>query len=84
MSSLRPWVVWHIPHASTAIPPAIRGQFLLSDDELRAGAALVADTGADALYVRDGDNAVIFPWSRLVLDPERLCGDAEPREHGLG
>ena len=85
MSSLRPWVVWHIPHASTEIPPHIRGQFLLSDDELRTEAELVADTGADALYVRDGDNAVVFPWSRLVLDPERLCGDAEPMEkHGLG
>lgn len=85
MSSLRPWVVWHIPHASTAIPPAIRGQFLLFDDELRAEAELVADTAADALYVRDGDNAVIFTWSRLVLDPERLRGDAEPMEkHGLG
>ena len=85
MSSLRPWVVWHIPHASTEIPPHIRGQFLLSDDELRAEAELVADTGADDLYVREGDNAVVFPWSRLVLDPERFCGDAEPMEkHGLG
>ena len=84
-SSLRPWVIWHIPHASTAIPPAIRYQFLLSDDELQAGAELVADTGADGLYQRNGDTAVVFPWSRLVLDPERFCGDAEPMEaHGLG
>ena len=60
MSSLRPWVVWHIPHASTEIPPHIRGQFLLSDDELQAEAELVADTDADVLYVREGDNAVVF------------------------
>lgn len=85
MSNLPPWVIWHIPHASTAIPPAIRGQFLLADDELQAEAELVADTGADDLYLRVGDNAVVFPWSRLVVDPERLCGDAEPMEaHGLG
>ena len=85
MSSLRPWVVWHIPHAKTEIPPHIRGQFLLSDDELQAEAELVADTDADVLYVRDGDTALVFPWSRIVVDPERLCGDAEPMEaHGLG
>ena len=60
MSSLRPWVVWHIPHASTEIPPHIRDQFLLSDDELRTEAELVADTAADDLYVRDGDKT---PWS---------------------
>ena len=85
MTNLRPWVVWHIPHAGTEIPAHIRGQFLLSDDELQAEAELVADTDADVLYVRDGDVAVVFPWSRLVIDPERFCGDAEPMEaHGLG
>jgi len=85
MTNLPPWVIWHIPHAITEIPAEFRDQFLLSDDELQAEAELVADTRADRLYLRDSDTAVVFPMSRLVVDPERLCGDAEPMEkHGLG
>ena len=85
MNNLPHWVIWHIPHANTAIPAEFRDQFLLNDAELQVEAELVADTAADRLYLRDGDTAVVFPWSRLVVDPERLFGDAEPMEaHGLG
>ena len=85
MNDLPPWVIWHIPHASTAIPAEFRDQFLLNDAELQAEAKLVADTGADELYLEPENFAIVFPMSRLVVDPERLCGDAEPMEkHGLG
>jgi hypothetical protein len=61
MNNLPPWVIWHIPHASEAIPVGIREQFLLPDDELQVEAELVADAGADRLYLRAGDKAVVFP-----------------------
>lgn len=85
MNKLPPWVIWHIPHASTEIPAEFRDQFLLNDEELQAEAKLVADTGADELYLEPENLAIVFPLSRLVVDPERLRGDAEPMEkHGLG
>lgn len=85
MNNLPPWVVWHIPHARKEIPAEFRDQFLLNDDDLQAEAELVADTCADELYLRPGDLAIVFPFSRLVVDPERLSGDSEPMEaHGLG
>lgn len=84
-NQLPPWIIWHIPHARTEIPTKYRNQFLLTEEELRTEAECVADTDADTLYTRPGDNVLLFPYSRVLVDPERLRGDEEPMAAiGLG
>ena len=79
-------VVSHIPHSSLIIPDEVRGQFLLTDDELQAELLLMTDHFTDELF-RDavpGITDVIFPISRLVVDPERFTNDADEPMASVG
>lgn len=72
-------MVLHIPHASTAVPAAVRPSLLLSDDELANELRQMTDALTDRLFggaVR-GAAEVVFPVSRLVVDPERFEADEE-------
>lgn len=62
-------VLLHIPHASTVIPEDVRGQFVLSDDELARELVRMTDWHTDALFAPPDArfDAVEFPVSRLVL-----------------
>ena len=81
-------VILHIPHSSTDIPGEIRPSISLSDDELRDELLKMTDRFTDELFT--GHSApvspVIFPVSRLVLDPERFLDDKqEPMsQKGMG
>ncbi len=72
-------LVLHIPHASTKIPADLRGTFLLSDQELQAELDRITDHATDLIFQQafPGVPAVVFPVSRLVVDPERFCDDSE-------
>jgi N-formylglutamate amidohydrolase len=65
-------LVLHIPHASTKIPADLRGTFLLSDQELQAELDRITDHATDLIFQHafPGAPAVVFPVSRLVVDPE--------------
>lgn len=70
-------IVLHIPHASRLIPADIRRSILLSDSDLERELTLMTDAYTDELFVSREMNAtkVLYPVSRLVLDPERYLDD---------
>ena len=72
-------LVLHIPHASTKIPADLRGTFLLSDQELQTELDRITDHATDLIFQQGFPEApaVVFPVSRLVVDPERFFDDSE-------
>lgn len=83
-----PAAVIHVPHASTIIPPDVREQFVLTDDQIACEIRLMTDHLTDELFAVSQEMAtsVQFPISRLVVDPERFESDAQERmaAHGMG
>ena len=82
------WVVFHVPHASTRIPPEVREAIMLDDDELGRELVKLTDHHADRLLIPEGliAGAVKPNASRLVVDVERfLDDDREPMTRvGMG
>ncbi len=72
-------VIIHIPHASRMIPSDIRTSIILSDSDLENELTKMTDAFTDELFNADimVNHSVIFPVSRLVLDPERFLNDAQ-------
>lgn len=83
-----PWLVIHVPHASTFIPPDLRGSLALTGAELEDELLRMTDRYTDELFRLPDAVAqhVVFGASRLVVDPERFPEDAqEPMaERGMG
>lgn len=83
-----PSAILHIPHSSRIIPPTARASILLSDEALAHEMLRMTDSFTDELFQVDPSFAtpVIFPVSRLVLDPERFLDDSlEPMaKRGMG
>ena len=79
-------VILHIPHDSKVIPEDLRHQILLDDTELQAEIIYMTDSHTAELYEYGKASRIIFPVSRLILDPERFADDAqEPMaERGMG
>lgn len=81
-------VILHIPHAGTVIPDECRPDFVVGGDVLPRHLAASTDHFTDELFAIDHRDvrAVVFPISRLVVDPERFEDDArEPMAaRGLG
>jgi N-formylglutamate amidohydrolase len=75
--SLPEWVLFHVPHDSTFIPPSVRGQFLLNDAELKAELLRMTDHSTFDLFAQDipAERIARFPLSRLVVDVERFEED---------
>ncbi|QZS52659.1 N-formylglutamate amidohydrolase [Rhodococcus opacus] len=80
-------VILHIPHASREIPGTVREGLLPSDAELDRELDESTDTATDLIAHGAADYSTSGrgkPWlvtnqvSRLVIDPERFPGDAEP------
>lgn len=80
--------IFHIPHSSTVIPAEHRAAFLLSDRELDDQVRLITDHFTDELFDIQGieTTRIVFPVSRLVLDPERFIDDAQEQmaQKGMG
>jgi N-formylglutamate amidohydrolase len=71
-------IVLHIPHASKEIPIGVRSTFLPCEEKIERELLLMTDTWTDEIVARValGVTRVIFPVSRLVVDPERFADDA--------
>lgn len=70
-------MILHLPHSSRTIPQAVRGQFVLPDDELSAELPLITDAFTDELFALAGATTLRFPLSRLVVDVERYPDDGD-------
>lgn len=69
-------LVLHIPHSSPVIPPGIRPAFSLSPAELQRELLRMTDGLTEELFDIPDATRIIFPVSRLVVDPERFLDDA--------
>ncbi len=80
-------MILHIPHAATAIPPAVRRALLLDEAALARELLRMTDHFTDALFspgAGAGDSVLRFPVSRLAVDPERFEDDAREPMARLG
>ena len=81
-------LILHIPHASTVIPGECRGEFVVDDEALSRHLAVSTDHFTDELFAMSGPEitSVVFPISRLVVDPERFEDDRQETmaSRGLG
>lgn len=78
-SRLGSFAVLHVPHSARSVPPDVCASLLLSDAELERELLLMTDAYTDEIFHLGGDVAesVRFPWSRLVVDPERFVDDEQ-------
>jgi N-formylglutamate deformylase len=81
-------IVLNIPHTSIIVPPEVRQTILLSDNELQQELLRMTDAFTDELFTRNTAmvHQIVFPVSRLVIDPERFVDDShEPlAKQGMG
>jgi N-formylglutamate deformylase len=86
MLAYPPWVVLHIPHASTLIPIAVRDQFVLTDAALEIEAMLMADLRTVQIFSNDDGKhqAITAMVSRLVVDVERFTDDVHEPMANIG
>ncbi|MDD5206299.1 MAG: N-formylglutamate amidohydrolase [Desulfobacterales bacterium] len=68
-------MILHIPHASKEIPAALRSQMLLSGAALSSELVVMTDGYTDKLFTCPGAARIVFPISRLIVDPERFLDD---------
>jgi N-formylglutamate amidohydrolase len=80
--------VVHIPHASLVVPDDVATDLLLTPAELEHELLVMTDRYTDELFALPASFAttVVFPVSRVVVDPERFVDDAsEPMaKKGMG
>ena len=83
-----PSVIIHLPHASRVIPAVDRDALCLSDEQLAAELVTMTDAFTEEIFAMNSPRAraIVFPVSRLVVDPERFPDDAiEPMAaRGMG
>jgi N-formylglutamate deformylase len=76
----------HIPHSSREIPANYRDQFSIDDKALNSELDKLTDHFTDSLADEIEANRIVFPYSRVLVDPERFVDDAlEPMSRrGMG
>ena len=66
-------IILHVPHSSTVIPDDC--QFLLTDSKLALELDKLTDHHTHTLFNCASAAKIVFPVSRLVVDPERFLQD---------
>ena len=79
-------MILHLPHASTFIPQNLRDDFQLSDEDLQEEINRITDHATDVIFQRafPEAQAIVFPVSRLVVDPERFSEDSQEPMNQVG
>ncbi|WP_336883058.1 N-formylglutamate amidohydrolase [Rhodococcus globerulus] len=78
-------VIIHVPHSSRTIPPQIRAELMINDEELAAELDEATDTATNEIAIAALPQVgrlpavVINGLSRLVVDPERFP-DGDPAD----
>ena len=81
-----PWVILHLPHDSTLVPPEVRHQIILGDDDLARELIKMTDHLTLSLFASGVPEAQVIraPVSRLVVDVERFEDDQQESMAGRG
>lgn len=79
-------IVLHLPQASTFLSEDLLQDFFLSDQELQEELNRITDHARDRIsqQVFPEAKAIVFPVSRLIVDPERFSDDSQERMSQLG
>lgn len=77
-------ILLHIPHSSVQIPDEVRSCVVLSDVELASELRVMTDAFTDVLFTLDGVDRLVFPVSRLIVDPERFRNDCDEPMSAIG
>ncbi len=81
-------IILHIPHSSVSVPRDVRNTFKLSSRELKEEIIQLSDLHTESLFANKIEHSisVVFPVSRVVVDPERFSDDEdEPMSrYGMG
>lgn len=80
-------VIIHIPHASTLIPKDEGAKLSITGDDLKHELLLMTDRYTEDLFdISENTVKLLFPVSRLIVDPERFADDSkEPMaDRGMG
>lgn len=81
MGNLKDYFIFHIPHSSTKIPDFSGFDESIVESEID----LLTDHATDKIFDIDGVDKIIFPYSRLFCDVERLDDELEPMfKYGRG
>lgn len=73
-------MIFHIPHSSRVVPQEHLSLVEIDDNQLHHELLALTDTFTDELFgipAKESDSVIIFPISRLIVDPERFLDDAE-------
>jgi N-formylglutamate amidohydrolase len=76
-------VILHVPHSAREIPPSVRADIVLDDDELARELDHITDAHTAQIAEAAAGAAGAVPWrfvnrlSRLVVDPERFPDERE-------
>ena len=71
-------LVIHVPHSSIFIPDGIRRLFLIGEREIQENLLALTDWKTDELFSPGFQHRrVVYPFCRMVCDPERYRDDAE-------
>jgi len=77
-------IILHIPHSSRYIPSEYRKQILLFEEELQTELLLMTDAYTDEIQEYLSADAVVFPYSRLLIDVERFRDDGQETMAQIG
>jgi len=80
-------LIFHIPHSSKVIPQEYISVFDLEDHQLKNELIFMTDAYTDELFGNhaiESDSVIIFPISRLIVDPERFLDDSYEAMASIG
>lgn len=68
-------IIIHVPHSSREIPPDVRDNILLGDEQLELELLKMTDAYTDEIISPGTYEVIVAPVSRLVVDVERFRDD---------
>lgn len=80
-------IIFHVPHSSTYIPDQYRCFFSLKDADLNDEILKMTDWFTDELFLKASESLgtqLVFPISRLLVDPERFVEDEKESMTSVG
>ncbi len=79
-------ILLHIPHSSLYIPKAVRDKLCISEAELERELLRMTDRYTDILFDLPTitNHSIIYPVSRLIVDPERFEDDEKEPMAAVG